>query len=515
MKKNFTCYIFSIIFFVFSLLSISEASGPKYVFLFIGDGMSIPQVNSAEYYLTSLQNACENGKASSKNCYPFPNNDYSYDILKSMPKIGFTSFPYLGIATTFGTNSFVPDSADTGTALATGYKTKSGVISMDPNATIKYPTIAEAFKKMGRKVGIVSSVSIDHATPAVFYAHQASRNDYYEIALQIPTSGFDYFAGGGFKKPTGPNKDQKNVVDIIKESGMKYVNTRSDFDALKYADNQRVVAVNPSTGLDKDAALYYAIDQAYYGNDKERFITLAEYTKKGIELLNDTKGSGFFMMVESGKIDWANHANDAASSIKEVIDFDNAIKVAVDFYNQNPNDTLIIVTGDHECGGMTIGFAGTKYTTNFSNFADQKMSYIEFSKIVSDYKNNKLNYPVVQDLDDVIKTFIKYSFNIDYSQLTDFQKSQLEDAYDRTLAGKAIIGSEEDYLLYGGYDAFTVQCTHTLAELSGVTFTSYSHTGLPVPVYAIGNGAEKFIGQMSNVDVPKKICSLTNCGLIN
>ncbi len=512
-RRNFlSLFLFLFLFLSTSItnaLNIDSGAAKNYVFLFIGDGMSVVQVNASEYYLTSLYNKCALGEANKNNCYPFPGDKYDTSAQAKLPRISFTQYPYTGIATTYGTNSFTPDSADTGTALATGKKTKSGTVSMDPTGKTIYTTIAEVLKSKGMNVGIVSSVSIDHATPAVFYSHSPSRNNYYDIAKQIPTSGFDYFAGGGFVQPTGSKKDQKNIVDIIKESGMKYVNSRADFETLPNAPGQRVVATNPSAGLDSSQALYYDLDRRYVNKPNDH-ITLAEYTKKGIDLLYDPKGSnGFFMMVESGKIDWANHANDAASSIADVIAFDEAIKTAYDFYKQHPNETIIIVTGDHECGGMTIGFAGTKYSTNFANLSSQKMSYIEFGKIVSSYKNASPPANIADDM----KRMISDTFGLDYSKLTDFQKAQLEDAYDRSMAGKAIVGSEQDYLLYGGYDALTVTCTHILNEISGIAWTSYSHTGVPVPVYAVGKESNKFTGQMDNTDIPKKLSEITGYSL--
>ena len=170
-------------------------------------------------------------------------------------------------------------------------KTNIGVISMDPDGVTSYKTLAEAAKKKGMKVGIVSSVSIDHATPAVFYAHQPSRGMYYEIGHDLAASGFDYFGGGGFKDVDGDG-DLGNVLDAVTANGYRIVTDKNEFLALDPETSDKVVAYNHT--LAGGQALYYEIDRP------EDHISLAEFTAKGIELLDNPRG--FFMMVEEGKI---------------------------------------------------------------------------------------------------------------------------------------------------------------------------------------------------------------------
>ena len=155
---------------------------PKYIFLFIGDGMSYPQVQSAAYYLGTMGN---NGGVETE-------------------KLSFMNFPVNGSAQTFDSTSFCPDSASTATSISTGNKTYSGVINMDTSKTVAYETITEKLKEqLSYKIGVLTSVNLNHATPAAFYAHQASRSNYYEIGQELIASGFDYFAGGGLLTPTG------------------------------------------------------------------------------------------------------------------------------------------------------------------------------------------------------------------------------------------------------------------------------------------------------------------------
>ena len=163
------------------------ADAPKYVFLFIGDGMSYPQIQLTNYFLNASQDM-NKGTATVK--------DEEKTILDSKNQLVMMDFPVAGSAQTYDSTSFAPDSASTATSIATGYKTWSGSINVSENFQEKYETIAEKLKEQQNyKIGVVSSVNLNHATPAAFYAHQESRNNYYEIGLELIDSGFDYFAG--------------------------------------------------------------------------------------------------------------------------------------------------------------------------------------------------------------------------------------------------------------------------------------------------------------------------------
>lgn len=162
---------------------------PKYVFLFIGDGMSYPQIQATNYYLTIQAN---------NNKYP--------SVLKSQNNLCFMDFPVTGSAQTYDSSSFAPDSSSTATAIASGHKTYSGMLGKDLQES--FPTIAEKLKaQKGYKIGIVTSVNINHATPGAFYAHQSSRSEYFKIGKDLVQSGFDYFAGGALRDATNSTAD--------------------------------------------------------------------------------------------------------------------------------------------------------------------------------------------------------------------------------------------------------------------------------------------------------------------
>ena len=454
---------------------------PKYIFLFVGDGMSYPQVQATSYYLGTTTNK---GAIKAKS-------------------LGFMDFPVAGSAETYDSTSFCPDSASTATSLATGYKTYSGTINMDTSMTIKYETITEKLKKqLGYKIGIISSVNINHATPAAFYAHQTSRNNYYEIGLEMIESDFDYFAGGALKNPTGANKDQKDLYQLAKDAGYHVVKTQNAADQLNAKSGKSIVIA--STLADSDA-MSYDIDAKA---DEWR---LSDYVKKGIEVLDGNQG--FFMMVEGGKIDWACHANDAASSIQDTLALSNAVDVALEFYKKHPDETLILVTGDHETGGLTIGFAGTDYDTYLTNLKNQKISYAKFdTDYVAKYKADDTKFSLV--LKDIEKFFgLVAEENATAATpatllLSNYEYSKLLDAYTLTLEEDKT-RNQEEYVMYGSYEPLTVTITHILNNKSGIDFSSYSHTGIPVPVFAIGNGSHLFEGYYDNTDIYLNLKKLT------
>lgn len=468
----------------------AEGNAPKYVFLFIGDGMTYSQFQLAASY----QGA---------------NAEDGDGILDGDVALNFMGFETLGNATTYDSSSFCPDSASTATSIASGFKTYSGVINMDETKTVPFTTIAEQLRdNTDMKIGVVSSVNLNHATPAAFYAHQASRSSYYEIGQELIASGFDYFAGGGLLKPTGKDGDQPDLYDLAAQSGYKVVRTQADAEQVT-ADDGKVLIVTEH--LADSNALDYEIDR------QQDVWALSDYVAKGIEVLDNE--SGFFMMCEGGKIDWACHANDAGSVVNDVLAMADAVQTAMDFAQAHPDETLILVTGDHETGGLTIGFAGTNYDTYLDNLNNQKISYAKFdADYVASYKEN--NTPFEEAMADVEELFgLVLPEDADGAAesalvLTDYEVETLKAAYDLTFTGYALneegkqAQSQQEYVTYGTYTPFSVTVTHLLNNKSGINFGSYAHTGLPAAVFAQGAGAEIFAGSYDNTDIHDKLCTL-------
>ena len=183
------------------------------------------------------------------------------------------------------------------------------------------------------------TVNLNHATPAAFYAHQASRNSYYDIAMELTASNFDYFAGGALLDPTGENEDQTDAYQVAEEAGYKVVKTQAEAESLTAEDGKSIVIAENLADSD---SMSYELDV------QEAEWELKDYVKKGIDVLDND--NGFFMMVEGGKIDWACHANDAGSTINDTKALSDAVEEAVNFYNEHPDDTLILVTASSKIG---------------------------------------------------------------------------------------------------------------------------------------------------------------------
>ena len=473
-------------------LSNQSVKTPKYVFLFIGDGMSYPQIQSTADYLGALTD--EDYWQAQPSL-----DDNQGAILDGPEYLNFMNFEGVGTAVTFDSNSFAPDSASTATSIATGHKTYSGSINVDETGTVEYETIAEQLKaQKGYEIGVITSVNLNHATPAAFYAHQASRNDYYDIGLELVESGFEYFAGGGLLDPDGAEGDQENLYDLAEQAGYNVVTTQAEAEK---------VTAGPVVIIDEHLADSDAM--AYELDRTDDMWALSDYVAKGIEVLSQDE-DGFFMMCEGGKIDWACHANDAASTIHDTQALADAVQVAIDFAAEHPEETLILVTGDHETGGLTIGFAGTDYDTYLDLLESQKISYAKFdSDYVAAYKENKTSFQDV--LKDVEALFgLKTSGEEgDKLVLTDYELEQLRAAYEKSINGTAASAYEqEEYVLYGTYEPLSVTLTHIINNKAGISFTSYSHTGLPVAVLAQGVGADTFNGYYDNTQIYVKLASL-------
>lgn len=477
-------------------------SPAKYVFYFIGDGMAATQVRLAEAALTTPK---------------FRENFAVQSGVTPSGELYIKSLGVTGLATSNAANRYITDSAAAGTALATGSKTDVGVISQSPDGD-KLTTMAERAKAKGMKVGIVSSVSIDHATPASFYAHTPSRNEYAVISDQLLESGFDYFGGGSVKFSSRARTEESDNATAAaayrkaaESKGFKYVTNKAEFDAIGKGVSQPVIATIDMLANEQYSgdgfSLPFTIDLSKQTKDDNK-ISLAQFTQKGIDLLDGD--NGFFMMVEGGKIDWACHANDAATCAYEVVAFDEAIGVAMEFAKKHPKETLIVVTGDHDCGGLTIGFAGTAYESAFFLLANSKSSYAIFSnearrKIEAGESFEKLLSYACEEFGFTNDTHGEEQKRITMNtELSDFEVKMLREAYTKSATKN--LDERDSYLnAYGGYDPFTTTCTNILNNKSGIEFASYSHTAVPVMVFADGANANIFSGYYDNTDIAKKI----------
>jgi len=246
----------------------------------------------------------------------------------------FPAFPVTGFSKTYAANRYITDSAAGGTAISTGEKTNNGMIAVRPDST-EIPTILEIARKAGLSTGVVSTSTITHATPASFVAHDASRGSYEDIARWFLKGTADVFIGGGLNHFRARSDSADLTIDL-KKMGYDVVYTMPD---LKNSKSARIA------GLMAEEGLPY-IDE---GRDPA---FLADATAKALEVLSANR-KGFVLIVEGSEIDWAAHDNNIKRTIEEVLDLDRAVKVAYDFAVKSGN-TLILVTADHETGGLSL-----------------------------------------------------------------------------------------------------------------------------------------------------------------
>ena len=308
--------LFALIALILMASSCLAGPAPKNIILLIGDGMGIGHVTAAR---------CADPDG----------------------KLNMDTMPITGFAITHAANALVTDSAAAGTALATGVKTTNGTISQDPDGK-RLRTLLEAARDMGKSTSIVSTTSIVDATPAVFVAHAANRGMKEDIAAQLVASRVDVAFGDGKsnflpESAGGNRKDGRDLLEDAKKRGYAVVDTA---DALAKTESYKMIGL--------------------FDLNAPSAPTIADMTAKALSILS-TNPKGFFVMSEGAKIDSYSHGKDAKSMVREALNFDDAIKVALDFAKKN-TDTLVVVTADHETGGCAVyggDEANPKYTANY------------------------------------------------------------------------------------------------------------------------------------------------------
>ncbi|WP_288560393.1 alkaline phosphatase [uncultured Victivallis sp.] len=544
MKKIIAAAVFCWLLLV--QLGAVELKPVKYVFLFIGDGTSYPQREAANRYLKAT------------NAEP----------------LFIDAMPFHRSTRTAAANNVVTDSAASGTAIACGSKTNKNMLGLAPDGSL-LESCATLARKNGRKVGILTSVTLNNATPAAFYGHQDNRHNYYLLGTELVKSGFDYFAGGAVAdamprstarpdnipalkqriaaleaeiescrkanaridagrqeaRKTGDNakfeafqKEKKanstrwkkahdqlryanqdlktaenfvgNIMDYAKQNGFLTISSRS---------RERISALKPgcgkviAVGKTLSGPLQWEIDAA----GDVQATSLAFLTAKGIELLDNQ--NGFFMMIEGGKIDWSCHGNDAGTMLREVLGFDDAVKVAADFAKRHPQDTLIVVTGDHETGGLCL--PGTP--EQLKNLGAQKHS--------ADYFSRKLRQLKKEDGEDKLakaKALVTECFGLQFDgegpmTMNADEKMALEGALLRALGEKSAIevgfyDNAAAAIKAGKNPGAVFLATLLVSRKSGLEWGTQGHTALPVRTSAMGAQAEEFLAPGNLTEEQKK-----------
>ena len=436
-------------------MAAAAADAPKYIFYYIGDGMGLSPVMTAQAY--------------------------NRDVLRNDTPLLMLQLPTASWAMTYSASAPITDSAAAGTALSTGSKTKNGMLGMNPD-TVAVTSVARQLKDMGYGVGIITTVAADDATPGAFYAHVANRSMSMDIDIQAAKSGYDFIAGAGLKSFSAGKRDE--VEAIMKENGVQLV---YGLEGIKQIDSERVMLLG-----DKDREpnnVGYTIDSV------PGILTLPIITQTCLDHLTAQTPDKFFMMVEGGNIDHALHANDAGAAIKEILNFDQALAIAYNFYLAHPDETLILVTADHDTGGMSHVHSRTQYPNPLSVFDYQKVSKEEFSNYCKGLMKSRREYRW-----DDMKEYLEENFGLfTHIPVSDDEADDLQDMFEKTFEMR---NSADQKTLYASFNAFAVAVFDLVNNAAGTIFTTTSHSGNPVPVFAVGVGSEKFRAVNNNIDLP-------------
>ena len=454
--KRLICILYSVFCILFAYGEV------KYVFYFIGDGMGANQVLGAEMYRSALQG----------------------EPIGRVQTL-MTTFPYSGHASSYSKSNGITDSAAAGTCLATGSKTKNGMLGLGPDSA-RLTTIAEELKAKGWGIGIMTTVAIDHATPAAFYAHVPKRSQYYKIGQQLAESHFDFFGGAGFHHPQGKKDDKElNLYRNAEAAGYTIAHGYQEGQQLM-ANSQKLILVQKT---DDDGAkhgdnLPYAIDS------KAGDLSLKQIVETAIPFL-DSRYDRFFMMVEGGMIDYACHGDDAATAFGEVWSMDEAMRVAYAFYQAHPDETLIVVTADHETGGLALG--NSDYTLHLDVLQNQQCSAWILSDTFATLFEGKKK-PSWEEVKQVYREKLGFWNGVEISA---DEEKELKALYKAACKGQ----SRDTKTMYKTINALGEAGIALLNKKAHIGWTTRAHSAHAVPIFAIGEGAENFSGWHDNTEI--------------
>ncbi|MBQ4844311.1 alkaline phosphatase [Pseudoalteromonas sp. MMG005] len=497
----------------------------KNVILMIGDGMGAQQVGLLEEYARRAPNSTYNARGNQT----------------ALSKLADAGHMGLSLNAPHGENGvLVTDSACSATQLATGMAAGSEMIGLDEQGNI-VETILEKAKKAGKATGLVSDTRITHATPAAFAAHQPHRSMEPEIAEQLVNTGMvDVLLSGGARVfiPSDiktDEADQKVLADLGMPASVYKKSKRNDdknivlaakeqygyalaFDKaqLQNSDADKLLGLFANSGMDDGIA--YKACQASNSCTQP---SLKEMTVKALDILSKDE-DGFFLMIEGGQIDWAGHANDAGWMLNELLKFDEAVE-AVHEWVKDRNDTLVVVTADHETGSFGFSYSNVNKPEPVSLPGDGMNN--------RDYKPN-FNFGSLNILDNLYEqkgTFFDVmgavNADTDYSNSTDVQwQKAIEELTPYTVTLEQAdkidesykVGADDkplpyfndfsEFYVYGGED-FTGKIARAVASQQNVVWGTGTHTAAPVPVYAFGpEGVTKqFSTLQHHVDISNKM----------
>jgi len=446
---------------LFALSALAEGQ-VKYVFYFIGDGMGVNQINVTETYLAALKG-----------------------------KIGYepilmSNFPVVGLVNTYSATNGVTDSAAGGTALASGHKTKNGAIGMLEDLKTPCNSIAVWAQKAGKAVGVATNVAITHATPASFYGHQPNRNMYYEIGQDLCKSNFDFFAGADFHRPN-TKEGEPTLREQAKAAGYTILTGGYKEYQKKGRKADKLILFQSDEQNEKLQSdhIPYALDQ-----DKND-LTLEQITRAGINFLMNKQKDGFFFQIEGGMIDYACHRNDIGNAINEVLDLDKAVRVAYEFYEQHPDETIIVISADHETGGLVMGCGPYELHTDLLKY--QTRSIDETKWLLNQLYKKAPKKFTRAEVDKQLQAILGLGAGI---PMSDKQRERVDRRWKAIEQAINDGGKVNDRI-----NDLCETCKHIISEAALISWASGGHSNGYVPIYAIGPGTEVFQGRINNIEI--------------
>jgi alkaline phosphatase len=495
MKKRPATFLF-LFFFLFFQISVGQGAEPKNVILVIGDGMGPQAVGLAIYY-----NLFMNGPEKPLN-------------LERVMAAGNT-----GYCLTYQYGTVVTDSASAATALASGVKTREAIIGKDHNGRAM-KTVTDLALQEKKSAGVISNTRMTHATPAAFYAQVIHRDMENEIAAQLVergdlqvafSGGAQHFIPEGSKVEDHPDlkgiskeagwgpsrrKDKRDLIEEAKRKGYKFV---SNDGQLKNLDGK---STEKAFGLFSASGFPSAIDRQPH--HQTGVPTLSQMTEKALEILSKNP-KGFFLMVEGGQVDWVAHGNDVASGVHEMMELDQTLGSILKFAEADP-ETLVIVTADHDTGGLAIGYSsyqppppvtlptGETWKTKY-NFGEKKI----FEKMAKQ-KKSFLKMAIESKGDPA-------AFKKEVEENSEFTITLEQAQHLFARDAKGVFTARGDYgefYVYGGGNP-SAQMGRLFGKEMNTAWAVGTHTHTPVMIMGLGPGAEKFRGLLDNVQIPRII----------
>ena len=438
-------------------LSVEAKSGQraKYVFYFIGDGMGINQP-----YGTELYNAAVHGRDS---------------------VLAFTRFPVRSYVTNRSASSLITDSAAAATALSTGYKTKNGSLGVDAQGA-RLKSVAEVVKEHGGMVGVATNVGVNHATPSAFYAHHVDRNKHVEIVEQLIASKVDFAAGSTFLNSDRRSVKPADMVRLAEETGIKV--TQNPKEAAQVSGS-RVILLSDSLSR---KSMRFATDRT------PSEPSIVDFTSAAINYLERESKQGFLLMVEAGHLDYSAHDNDAVTTFEEINDLSKSVALALEFYERHPDETLIVVTADHDTGGLSIGYA--RYRLELGRLAYQRTSEEALTAKIQHLR--EMGKTEWEDMKQLLSDYLGLWSEV---KLRDKDERELRRTFEKSFLknGELVKG------LYTDNEKMAVEAVRILNKRAYLSWSGTAHTGAQVPLFVKGVGELLFLECFDNTDIPKKM----------